>query len=513
MIDTASPTGPQTRLPGARLALALLLSINLFNYIDRQVLSAVQVRIETEFGRSKAEIGLLASMFLISYTFAAPIFGWLGDRMSRWLLIGAGVIVWSLASGGTGLAASFGILLLTRAVIGIGEGAYGPVAPTIIADMYPVSQRGAKLAWFYMAIPVGSALGYVLGGMIEKHFGWRYAFYAVVPPGILLGLICFFMREPQRGAADGAVHRRATLADYRTLWRTRSFVLCTLGMTAMTFTLGGVAIWVPTFYYEREGYYRIVPATYEQLRKTTVPPDDAILNFISPVLKLFSIEPVAPKLPDEVLEKLKPLDGQEFKSMDVFRDALGRVLTPKEVRAFRARIGDAARDKEKSRPLDEINFVFGIIVVLSGLIATLSGGWLGDRLRPRFPGSYFLVSGVGALIAFPFFLLTVEAPLPWGWVFTFVAVFFLFFNTGPTNTILANVTHPAIRSTAFAINILFLHLFGDVASPPIVGWIDGFASLRYGMFLLSIAILLAGIFWLWGTRYLERDTERAPKRL
>ena len=111
-------------------------------------------------------------------------------------MVAIGVILWSLASGGTGLAATFGIMLMTRALIGVGEGAYGPVAPSLISDLYPIEKRGAKLSWFYVAIPVGSALGYVFGGYVLKTLGWRWAFYLVVPPGVLLGLLCLFMREP-----------------------------------------------------------------------------------------------------------------------------------------------------------------------------------------------------------------------------------------------------------------------------------------------------------------------------
>jgi MFS family permease len=210
----AEPANSATRAPGAGLALGLLLAINLFNYLDRQILSAVQPSIEAQFGRTKAEMGLLASMFLISYTFAAPIFGWLGDRWPRWWLVGLGVILWSLASGGTGLATTFGMLILTRALIGVGEGAYGPVAPSLIADLFPVAQRGRKLSWFYAAIPVGSALGYVLGGQMADadHFGWRWAFYVVMPPGVLLGIACYLMREPKRGQSDAVEHRHAKLA-------------------------------------------------------------------------------------------------------------------------------------------------------------------------------------------------------------------------------------------------------------------------------------------------------------
>src|SRR5581483_7668725 len=216
-------------LPGARAALVVLLLINLLNYVDRQVLAAVEPRIQdTFFSKSdpNAEfwMGLLPTAFIISYMFAALIFGWLADRMSRWLLVGISVILWSLATGASGLAGTFAILLITRLFVGVGEAGYGPSAPTIISDFYPVQRRGAVLAWFYMAIPVGSALGYVLGGLIEHRWGWRAAFYAVVAPGILLGVVSFIMREPRRGQADPTPRtmRKAKLADYIVILKTPS---------------------------------------------------------------------------------------------------------------------------------------------------------------------------------------------------------------------------------------------------------------------------------------------------
>jgi MFS family permease len=191
--------GPKS---GARTALALLLTINLFNYIDRQVLAAVEPEIRGSFFaagdvNAMAKTGLLAPAFLVSYMLAAPVFGWLADRVSRWLIIGASVILWSLASGGSGLATTFGMLFVTRLFVGIGEGGYGPAAPTILSDLFPLRTRGRILAWFYVAIPVGSALGYVLGGLIKSHFDWRTAFYFVTPPGLILGGICFFLRDPR----------------------------------------------------------------------------------------------------------------------------------------------------------------------------------------------------------------------------------------------------------------------------------------------------------------------------
>src|SRR5215216_2026595 len=147
---------------GARFSLALLLLINLFNYIDRYVLAAVEPRIAKQFfgaddpGALK-KTGSLATAFIVSYMIAAPIFGWMADRMSRWVLVGIGVTLWSLASGASGLATTFTMLLITRLFVGVGEAGYGPAAPTIIADLFPVQKRGSVMAWFYMAIPIGSA--------------------------------------------------------------------------------------------------------------------------------------------------------------------------------------------------------------------------------------------------------------------------------------------------------------------------------------------------------------------
>ena len=227
---SASSTGRVDQLsisfPGARPALALLLLINLFNYVDRYVLVAVVPQLkQTFFGANgttgngslgsllgwcqqhlgfkpeNALLGVLGTAFMVTYMAGAPVFGRLAERRSRWMLIGVGVLLWTLASGGSGLALTFGMLLLTRCFIGIGEAAYGPVAPTVISDFYPVKVRGQVLAWFYMAIPVATALGYVIGDLVaksgigdwgESFFGlkaesWRWAFFLVVPPGILLG--------------------------------------------------------------------------------------------------------------------------------------------------------------------------------------------------------------------------------------------------------------------------------------------------------------------------------------
>ncbi len=405
--------GRTTPAAGARQALVLLLLINLMNYVDRQILSAVEAPIGAEYGVSATATGWLATSFLLAYMVFSPVFGLLADRISRWVIVGAGVIVWSLASGGSGAVSTFAMLIGMRLLIGIGEAAYGPVAPTIIADLYPVNVRGKVLAWFYAAIPVGSALGYVIGGLFHAH--WHWAFYATVPPGIVLGVWCFFMREPKQNRPAGLpAPRKAKLRDYLQLLHIKSYVLNTIGMTAMTFAIGGIAFFMPRY-----------------------------------------------------LEKSRGLDPQH--------------ATP----------------------------IFGGIVVLAGLLATISGGIAGDKLRARFSGSYFLVSGAGMLLGFPFFLLMLVTPFPACWFVLFVAVFWLFFNTGPSNTIIANVTTPAVRATAFALNIFVIHAFGDAISPPVIGWVADHWGLPTGFVVVSGMMVVGGVVWLMGARHLHADTQAA----
>src|SRR5436189_4314333 len=168
-------------MSGARSALFLLLAINLFNYIDRQILAALEPDIRANFFAASdvnamTKTGLLGDAFFVTYMLSAPILGLLADRFSRLIIVGSAVILWSLASGGSGLAATFAILFVTRACRGIGEGGYGPAAPTILSDLFPIETRGRIMANFLAAIPVGSALGYVIGGLGGSYLGWRWAF-------------------------------------------------------------------------------------------------------------------------------------------------------------------------------------------------------------------------------------------------------------------------------------------------------------------------------------------------
>ncbi|ACH39227.1 membrane protein, major facilitator superfamily [Citrifermentans bemidjiense Bem] len=407
----------QIPLSYRRYALGLLLAVNLLNYIDRQVLFAVFPLIKADLNISDTELGLLGSAFMLSYMVIAPVFGWLGDHWDRVKLASSGVVVWSLATVLAGFAPGYRTLLSARATVGVGEASFGTVSPGLIADFFPKDQRGRILSWFYVAIPVGSAMGYLLGGVLGHRFGWHAAFLMVGLPGMLLALPLWFLRTPERGGdrSSEEVAEEKGMAGYLQLFRNRAFVTNTLAMAAMTFAIGGLAQWIPTF--------------------------------------LFRVH---------------------------------------------------AQDVEKA------NTLFGSTTVLAGILGTLAGGWLGDRWQKKSSKGYLLVSGWGFFIGAPFAAWAIMAPaLPVCMAAIFVAEFFLFLNTGPLNTVIINVTRPAVRAMAFAVNIFFIHALGDAVSPSMLGWLSDQCGLRLALLSTPLVMALAGVLCFVCGRYVAHDMAQA----
>ena len=400
-------------------ALGLLLAVNLLNYIDRQVLFAVFPLIKIDLQLSDTALGLLGSAFMVVYLFSAPLFGWLGDHWNRTRLASGGLVVWSLATTLAGFATGYKSLLAARATVGIGEASFGTVSPGLITDFFPKDQGSRVLAWFYVAIPVGSALGYILGGVLGQRYGWHTVFMLVGLPGLLLAIPLFLLRTPSRGTDETGALRlpnaKKASANYASLFRNRSFVWNTLAMAAMTFAIGGLAQWIPSFLY-------------------------------------------------------------------------------------RVHAVDLAKG----------NTLFGATTVLAGILGTLAGGWLGDYWQKRNGKGYLLLSGWGFLIGTPFAVWALLAPgLVSCMSAIFLAEFLLFLNTGPLNTVILNVTNPAIHSMAFAMNIFFIHALGDAVSPFFLGWLSDLWSLRSALLVTPLAMALAGIFCFIGSTFVVHDMAQA----
>ena len=398
-----------------RTALVLLTALNLLNYVDRSVLFAVQPLVQAEFHLTNAQLGYLTSAFLAFYMVAAPFTGPLADRYSRKVIIAIGAFFWSGLTLLTAVTHSYQALLVRHTLVGIGEASFVTIAPTFVADLFPEEKRGRILGVFYLAIPVGTALGYVLGGHLGERFGWRFPFYIAAVPGFLLALIMFFIPEPPRGQFD-SVRETVERGTIKGLTRNPAFWTATLGMAMMTFALGGIQVWMPTFLSTMRGY-----------------------------------------------------------------------------------------------SLKAANELFGGIIVLDGTLASLAGGWLGDRLLPRTKGAYYMVSAISMALGVPVMIIALfargRAMVPG----ILVAAFFLLLNTAPLNAALINSVGAHIRATAIAFNIFIIHLLGDVPSPTLMGWIADRRSLQVAFICPVIAMMLSSAILFYGMRFApEVRVRRSP---
>ncbi|HVN45469.1 MAG TPA: MFS transporter [Steroidobacteraceae bacterium] len=417
----AAAAAPASR--AALTALAVLTGINLLNYLDRYLVPPLVPDLERAMGISHVQAGWLWPAFMVVYMVAAPVFGAWGDRGSRTRPIAIGVALWSVATVLSGLARSYPQLFASRALVGIGEAAYAAIAPALLADHFARSARGRVYAVLNMAIPVGAALGYVLGGLIGHHYGWRAAFLLCGAPGMLLAALVLALPDPPRGLQDeparpsvlparpgvlpaGAGAAATAIGVYMSLLRRTPYLLLVLGYAAYTFGLGGLGFWMPTF-----------------------------------------------------LEQVRGI------------------------------------------PADAATTGFGAIVIVTGFVGTLLGGWLGDHCLRRSPQGYLWFSAATTLLAAPVAVLALRSPVA-GIYYPAIVVaeLLLFMSTGPINAAITNIVSPLERASAMALSIFTIHLLGDVPSPPLIGHLATTASLGEAVLVVPVALAAGGLIWLLSAR-------------
>jgi MFS transporter, Spinster family, sphingosine-1-phosphate transporter len=240
--------------PGATLA--VLTGLNALNYLDRFLTAPLLPLIILGLGLSDGQAGSLQTVFILVYALVCPAAGWLGDRKRRLSVAAVAIFIWSTATVTSGLASTFGWLLLARAVVGVGEAGYTVVTPSLLADHYPPDRRGRALAIFYAAMPVGIALGYVLGGQIGERHGWRPAFFVAGGPGLVLALALLLLHEPPRGRYDRPSAGRVAMSlgdSLRALRGRPSFFFNMAAQTIYSFTMGGLGAWMPTYFVRERG--------------------------------------------------------------------------------------------------------------------------------------------------------------------------------------------------------------------------------------------------------------------
>ncbi|XP_054007265.1 protein spinster isoform X1 [Hylaeus anthracinus] len=233
------------------ITVCVLCFVNLINYMDRFTIAGVLTNIKDDFNIGNGKSGLLQTAFILSYMVFAPVFGYLGDRYNRKIIMSSGVFLWCLTTFIGSYMKTFEWFLLFRALVGIGEASYSTIAPTIISDLFVKDMRSKMLALFYFAIPVGSGLGYITGGETARATGeWQWGLRITPILGIIaIILLLTVVRDPIRGESEGGAHLTSTTwsNDVKALLRNPSFMLSTAGFTCVAFVAGALAWWAPTF--------------------------------------------------------------------------------------------------------------------------------------------------------------------------------------------------------------------------------------------------------------------------
>jgi MFS family permease len=193
-----------TSKPRTGFALFVLFAVNFMNFFDRQIAGALSEPIRREYGLSDTTLGLVATAFTLVYAAAGVPLGRLTDKWLRAKIVAGGVALWSVFTAASGLAPSLGTFVLARMGVGIGEASCAPASQSLLVDLFPPERRARAMGVFMLGLPLGIFAAYVFAGAIAATHGFRVAFYGAAVPGIVLAVLALFLKEPPRGAHDGA---------------------------------------------------------------------------------------------------------------------------------------------------------------------------------------------------------------------------------------------------------------------------------------------------------------------
>ncbi len=390
----------------SKYVLILLCLVNYLNYIDRFILAALLSSIKADLALSDFQAGMLATGFMIPYVFAAPLWGWLGDRRPRNYILAFGTCLWSCATFATGLARGYIGVFASRFCLGLGESAFTTTSPAFVSDFFPHEKQGRVLAIFSTALPVGAALGYVFGGILGHNLGWRPAFFLVGFPGLILTFLIFRLKDPRKLEQVELHKKENQWTTLKTLIKQREYMIAVAGYCAYSYVIGGLAHWMPT-----------------------------------------------------VLERVYGLDSLKA------------------------------------------NLTFGGVAVGSGLLGTLTGGFLGDRFEKSIGNGHMRISAYSMLLSVPFLFFTYFSQTVSSFVFWLALTEFLFFvSTSPINVIFLSRVPDHLRSSGMAFAILACHILGDAISAPLIGWVsDVTGDLKLGILSALPMALVCALLWLFAS--------------
>lgn len=242
--------------------LGVLFCVNVLNLIDRQVVYILFPLLKTDLQLTDTQLGALGALpFALFYSFIGIPLGWLADRWHRVRLITIGLTAWSGMTTLCGMTRGFWSLFAVRVGVGVGEASCAPAAQTILSDYFPPAKRSTILAAFNCAVPIGHGLGLYLGGIIAYHWGWRWTFYLLGVPGLLLALLVAKLKEPVRGQMEDTPRSAATVVSshaLKQLWQTirakPALRWHFIAMAIIGFSVNGPAVWLPTFLVRLRGF-------------------------------------------------------------------------------------------------------------------------------------------------------------------------------------------------------------------------------------------------------------------
>lgn len=240
------PHVPESWRSAPGVALGVLFAINLLNFYDRQVLGPLLEPIRKEFHLTDTQLGWLGTIFTLLYAIVGVPFGRLADLWSRKKLMALGMLVWSALTAASGLATSYTMLVLTRLGVGVGEAACAPVATSWIGDLFPVTRRSRALAFFMLAVPIGTGLSYIVSGPVAQAFGWRAALWLAAAPVILLAPALFTLREPRCGASESHLSTGRHMAAWSVV-RIPTFWWIIASGAVINFNLYALGTFLPAF--------------------------------------------------------------------------------------------------------------------------------------------------------------------------------------------------------------------------------------------------------------------------
>jgi MFS family permease len=233
----------------AGLILAICTMLYMVNYMDRQIMAVVLEPMKIDLGLSDTQAGMIQTIFFLSMALFALPASFLVDRWSRRKSLGVMALTWSAATYMTGLGHGFWSLMAPRTVVGVGESGFASAGTALITAAFSERSRSKVMGVFNMAIPLGAALGMMLGGYISVKTGnWRSPFFIFAVPGIVLGLISFFLKDYKTEIpTDASGRRTGFFKTVLVLWRTRTLRWQYIGMAMQNIMIYSFLAWGPAW--------------------------------------------------------------------------------------------------------------------------------------------------------------------------------------------------------------------------------------------------------------------------